>query len=244
MKKIKYVEKKYFENEGKRSIYGMDILLDIGCGIMPQQEYHPKVHICAEPFTQYVEVLQKKITKDVMQDRKWIILQNDFNQILDTIPDNSVDTIMMIDVIEHIEKEEVKKQLTKMLKKVRQQCVIVTPLGFMPQEHETSVDAWGLNGAEQQVHLSGWEPEDFEGADWEFVICKEYHLTNNMDEKLDQAYGRLYAIYTNPEFIQRGFIKKLKIYLLASLYSYKFIKYLYSYKLIRNLYSKFKKIVK
>jgi cyclopropane fatty-acyl-phospholipid synthase-like methyltransferase len=147
MKNIKYVEKKDFNKEGKCRVHDMDVLLDIGCGIMPQKEnYHPKVHICAEPFTQYVEVLQKKIAKDYMQDRKWIILQNDFNQVLDTIPDNSVDTIMMIDVIEHIEKEEVKKYLTKMLKKVRQQCVILTPLGFMPQEHETSVDAWGLNG--------------------------------------------------------------------------------------------------
>lgn len=235
MKNIKYVEKKDFNKEGEYKVHDMDVLLDIGCGIMPQKEYKPKVHICAEPFTQYVEVLQKKIAKDYMQDRKWIILQNDFNQVLDAIPDNSVDTIMMIDVIEHIEKEEVKKYLTKMLKKVRQQCVILTPLGFMPQEHETSVDAWGLNGAEQQVHLSGWEPDDFEDDDWEFVVCKEYHFVNNMNEKLDQVYGNMYAIYTNPEFIQRGFIKKLKINLLSSLYSYK---------LIRDLYSKFKKVIK
>ena len=99
MKKIKYVKKRYFKKEGKHSIHGMDILPDIGCAVMPQQEYL---------------------------------------------------------------------------------------------------------------------------------------LTNNMNENLDQAYCRLYVIYTNPDFIQRVFFKKLKIYLFSSLYSYK---------LTRNLYSKFKKIV-
>ena len=46
-------------------------------------------------------------------------------------------------------------------------------------------------------------------------------------EKLDKVYGNMYAIYTNPEFIQKGFIKKLKINLLSSLYSYKLIRNLY-----------------
>jgi hypothetical protein len=38
----------------------VNVVLDIGCGIIPQNLVKPSVHICLEPFHQYIEVLQKK----------------------------------------------------------------------------------------------------------------------------------------------------------------------------------------
>lgn len=84
----------------------MDTLMDIGCGIMPQLKFYPKVHICVEPFEEYMNVLIKKLSKDVFQDREWVFIQKDISNVLETIPDRSIDTICMIDVIEHIEKKK------------------------------------------------------------------------------------------------------------------------------------------
>ncbi len=36
------------------------IVLDIGCGIRPQEFFKPEVHICCEPCDEYVRVLQNK----------------------------------------------------------------------------------------------------------------------------------------------------------------------------------------
>ena len=49
-----------------------EVVLDIGCGIMPQQYVRPRVHICCEPFIQYVEHLQKKVATEY--DRSYVIV--------------------------------------------------------------------------------------------------------------------------------------------------------------------------
>ena len=43
----------------KQKIKPSAIVLDIGCGIRPQKFQKPLIHICCEPFGQYVEELQK-----------------------------------------------------------------------------------------------------------------------------------------------------------------------------------------
>lgn len=231
MEKIIYVEKVDFHNSCKKEVMNMNSLMDIGCGIMPQLQFYPKVHICVEPFKEYMEVLMKKLEKDIYQDREWVFIQKGFSNVLGIIPDKSIDTICMIDVIEHIEKEEVLHSLEKMIKKVRKQVIIVTPLGFMPQEHEGNLDAWGLNGAEQQKHVSGWEPKDFKDENWKFVICERYHTHDNLGQPLDKTYGILFAIYTNPQYNRKNSYQKGLTYFKARLYrseiaknSYRFIK--------------------
>lgn len=170
-----------------------DVLLDIGCGIMPQRFTTPLVHVCVEPFPQYVEKLQEKIAGET--DRSYVVINATWAEALKILPEKSVDTVIMIDVIEHIEKAEAKKLLKETEKLARHQIVIFTPLGFLPQSHPDGKDAWGLDGAAWQEHKSGWEPDDF-GEGWDVYAAKEFHMLDNLGRGHDTPFGALWAIKT------------------------------------------------
>ncbi len=99
----------------------------------------------------------------------------------------------MIDVVEHLEKEEGLRLLCLTERIARRQIVLFTPLGFMPQEHLDGKDAWGLEGGRWQEHKSGWLPEDF-GESWDIYASEEYHLHDNMGMPLEKPFGVFWAI--------------------------------------------------
>jgi hypothetical protein len=119
-----------------------------------------------------------------------------WHEAVNFFPEKSVDTVFLVDVIEHLEKEEGRNLLALTEKIARKQVVVFTPLGFMPQHHEDGKDAWGLNGADWQEHKSGWLPEDF-SEDWQFFIAKEFHLIDNLLQPLEKPYGAFWAIKTH-----------------------------------------------
>ncbi|MFD2442722.1 methyltransferase domain-containing protein [Bacillus sp. CGMCC 1.16607] len=188
------IENIYTANLVSSKIQGADIVLDIGCGIRPQQFIVPKVHICCDPFHEYIEHLQTKVKKN-QGKTSFIFIKATFDQILNLLPPKSIDTIFLLDVIEHIEKEEVKELLKMAQDLAKKQIIIFTPFGFMPQEHKNGKDAWGMNGGKWQAHKSGWTIEDFDDS-WEIIIDKERHLVNNKGEKFVKPYSALWGIKT------------------------------------------------
>ena len=88
-----------------------EVVLDIGCGIMPQKFVRPKVHICCEPFGQYVEHLQRKVAGEY--DRNYVIVNALWSDAVRMFPPKSVDTVFLVDVIEHLEKGEALDLLKK-----------------------------------------------------------------------------------------------------------------------------------
>jgi hypothetical protein len=170
------------------------VLLDIGCGINPQEYVRPLVHICCDPFQQYLERLQQRTTYE--RDRVYVLLRATWSEVVHLFPPKSVDTIFLVDVIEHLEKDEGMKLLAVTEQIARQQVVIFTPLGFMPQHHPNGKDAWGLDGAEWQEHRSGWLPEDF-GASWDILGSPDFHQTDNLGRKLERPFGAFWAIKTH-----------------------------------------------
>lgn len=172
-------------------IHKVDVVLDIGCGIMPQRYVRPLVHICCEPFAQYVEHLETK-TKDEL-DRQYIIIKAGWGEAVEKIPPGSVDSIFLIDVVEHLEKEKGLRFLELTKKIARKQIVLFTPLGFMPQEHPDGKDAWGLEGGTWQEHKSGWVPDDFDES-WDIYACEDFHTHNNMGLPLEKPFGAFWAI--------------------------------------------------
>jgi len=100
----------------------------------------------------------------------------------------------MIDLIEHLEKKEGFELLKEAQRVARVQIIVMTPLGFFPQEYNVGdKDGWGLAGAEFQQHKSGWQPEDF-GEGWDFHICEKFHLKSACHLPIDKDYGMFYAI--------------------------------------------------
>ncbi|WP_250674771.1 hypothetical protein LZ906_004340 [Paraclostridium ghonii] len=54
-----------------------------------------------------------------------------FQDIVKNFPYNSVDSILILDVIQHLEKEEALDLLSKTLNIASEQVFVFTPLGFL-----------------------------------------------------------------------------------------------------------------
>ena len=172
----------------------IDVLLDIGCGIMPQDMVRPLVHICCEPYGEYLQRLREKTAGSF--DRTYILVQATWEEAVRIFPEKSVDTVVLADVIEHMEKEEGARLLRTTERIARRQVAVFTPLGFLPQ-HCDGKDAWGLDGASWQEHRSGWLPEDF-GEGWEILASREFHAINHMGKPISPPHGAFWAIRTHP----------------------------------------------
>lgn len=174
----------------------VDLLLDIGCGIRPQQMVRPMTHICCEPCPQYVGHLQAAVAASF--DRSYLVVNAGWREAVQLFPAGSVDTVFLVDVIEHLDKEEARELLQATVRLARRQIAVFTPLGFMPQSHGDGKDAWGLDGGAWQEHKSGWYPEDF-GDAWDIFLADPFHLADNMGKPLDEPFGAFWAIMTRPE---------------------------------------------
>lgn len=163
----------------------VDMVLDIGCGVRPQKVVKALLHICVEPFEQYIGELQKRLEEE--KRKNFLIMKGDWAQAVKIFPERSVDSVVLLDVIEHLEKEEGRRLLAQTEKIARQQIIIFTPLGFLPQHHPDGKDAWGMDGGIWQEHRSGWEPEDFDDS-YEIYACKKFGRREGID------YGVLWAI--------------------------------------------------
>jgi hypothetical protein len=180
-------------NEAAReAIFETDAVLDIGCGIRPMTFFRPRVHICVEPHQEYVQIL-KQIAA---HQPHLVILHTDANNIVRILADQSVDSIFLIDVIEHLSKDEGLEILNQCCRIARRQIGVFTPLGFVAQEFEDEEqDAWGLSGTDLQRHRSGWTPDDF-GEGWAFLCCDIYHTTDPKGRKRAKPAGAFWALHT------------------------------------------------
>jgi hypothetical protein len=146
------------------SIVQGGVLVDVGPGIRPQQIISADRHICIEPHWEYADYLDAN-GYEVIRDTGL----SGLNRV------NHVDSIVALDVIEHMEKQEGVEFLRKAVEKAKQ-VIVFTPFGFLPQEETGSSDAWGMNGQKWQRHRSGWLPSEFEG--WRVFVDKHFHLNS------------------------------------------------------------------
>jgi hypothetical protein len=174
----------------KNCIKATEVVLDVGCGIVPMNYFRPKMHLMVEPWKEYADILQYRHSSD----KSIIIIRNGALEALSQLANNSVDSIFLLDVIEHLEKSIGQQVIIECERVAREQIVIFTPLGFMPQHIESNeADGWGLNGGSVQEHRSGWEPEDF-GSEWTFYICESFHSVDFRCGRLDEPFGAFFAL--------------------------------------------------
>lgn len=174
----------------ERSVRETEVVLDIGCGIRPMNYFRPKLHLLVEPWPEYADILSYRYAGD----KSVMVLRTGALEALRTFGDNSVDSIFLLDVIEHIKKSIGLMVIEECERVAREQVVLFTPLGFMPQHVEMGrKDGWGLSGNAVQQHLSGWEPEDF-GPAWSFHICEKFHVRDFAGSALPDPYGAFFAI--------------------------------------------------
>ncbi|AFW95211.1 methyltransferase type 11 [Anabaena sp. 90] len=174
----------------EKAIQQVDVVLDVGPGIAPMNYFRPKFHILLEPFDEYVQILNHRFAND----GSIFVISGTAQELMSSFAANSVDTVFLLDVIEHLHKEDGVNILSHAERVARKQIIVFTPLGFMPQTvHEGEKDGWGLGGASVQEHLSGWTPEDF-GSGWDLHICETFHKFDFRNQLLNKEYGAFFAI--------------------------------------------------
>ena len=175
--------------EVTKHIKQTNVVLDIGCGIKPQEFIKAKIHICCEPHAEYIEYIQ---SQNLNHERIYVIINSTWD-IIKNFPSKSIDTIIFMDVIEHLHKKEGYKLIKHAERVARVQVILFTPIGYLPQSHPNGKDAWGLNGGQWQEHKSGWYPNDF-NEKWDIYMCEKFHFVNNLGEKFDKPFGAFWAL--------------------------------------------------
>jgi len=165
------------------------VVLDLGCGIRPQDFFNPAVHICCEPYSEYLEQLRLRF-----RGRSSVLIPLTAQAAVQWMPDKSVDSIFLLDFIEHLEKSEGEAVLRECERIARCEIVLFTPLGFMPQQYDGSeLDAWGMHGTSWQTHRSGWLPDEL-GATWRTFASENYHTLVDRKTGGEQTYGAFWGI--------------------------------------------------
>ena len=148
--------------EAGSSIQHSDFVLDVGAGIRPQQLINAVRHICVEPHKEYA---------DYLRSEGYDVFESTALDALSKI--DELDTVVMLDVIEHMVKQD-GEEVIQLCQEKAKQIVIFTPLGFCKQEYQDGdKDAWGMNGTEWQTHRSGWMPKEFKG--WTVHVDPTFH---------------------------------------------------------------------
>lgn len=191
---IVWLDRNNLDNAVAEKIMPCNVAIDIGTGIRPHDYVKSAFYICCEPYDEYAKILKGIV--DEKYDKIYLIEQKTWAEALESYEDKSVDSVFLIDVIEHLKKAEGLELLRRTERLARKQIIIFTPLGFVEQHTlEGGKDAWGLDGTAWQEHKSGWMPEDFD-SNWEIYACKDYHEFNNIGERLATPFGAFWAIKT------------------------------------------------
>jgi len=172
----------------RRALLPGGVVLDIGCGIQPQTLVPAELHVACEPFPEYAARLRDRVGPG------FVVLQLGWDDALRAFPPRSVDTVALLDVVEHLDKEDGRRLLRQTEGLARRQIVVFTPLGFLPQEATAGPDAWGLGGGSTvQVHRSGWSPEDFDPS-WDILAAEAFHTRDHQGRPLPRPFGAFFAI--------------------------------------------------
>jgi hypothetical protein len=178
-------------------------VLDIGCGIHPQEILLPECeHHLIEPHLPYLEEGMQR------RRRPGQAICGDWAYGISKFEEKSVDTIFLVDVIEHLEKDEAAELLRKTVPIARRQVLIFTPYGFMEQPMVEGEDLWGMDtgGNAYQVHRSGWYPQDFEEYSGKYnetrvFICPDYHQFRDRRPPLPNGvFAAMWVIIDNEQY--------------------------------------------
>lgn len=136
-------------------------ILDLGCGpcnIERRKAFHGVDFTCVDVYKPYLDICNKRGLKTVHAD-----LRN----IEKYFSPKSADIIWLLDVIEHLKKNEALRLFDVVGKIARKQIIIFTPRGEFPQDE--------YDGNQYQRHKSSWIEKDLEKLGYTCHLLKNYH---------------------------------------------------------------------
>ena len=171
--------------------------LDLGCGGTDTQlsrfkrikKIFPNLYsVGVDIFDEYIE----KSNKNKVHSKyiKADILEIDF-------PNDSFDCILLMDVVEHLEKDDFIKLIPK-LEKWSKKVIILTPNGFTDNDMH--------DGNEHQIHKSGWKVQELENLGFKCsgVAGFKFLRTKGCVPKIKPSFlGNMICDLTEP-FVQNN----------------------------------------
>jgi len=125
-------------------------VLDVACGLSLKSQYiDAEIRLGVDIYRPYLEKIET--------DKTYVVVNADAMQLSSLFLPKSFDLVLLLDILEHLEKED-SLQLLDMAENIASKAVILeTPKGFVPQ----NIDIWGHGGHSYQTHRCGWEPHEF-----------------------------------------------------------------------------------
>lgn len=187
-----------------RELSGCKTVLDIGCGPDSpiQRCSNVKYSVGVEPYLPYLNKSKNKKIHNKYLNKKIEDL---------SFPNKTFDAIILIDVIEHMDKKSGEILLNKMGRWAKKKIIITTPNGYF------SMGA--VDGNSYQAHLSGWSVEDFAKFDFRcrgLTGAKFMYASENQVEEFSEGSFSFVNMRYKPKslsFIINAFLQIIVYYL-------------------------------
>ncbi len=137
-----------------RELMDCDSVLDLGCG-----RHSMAAAVSRSTRTVGVEFFKPHFDEAVRSGRHTEYLNADITKV--DFPDRSFDAVVLLDVLEHLPKEEGTRLLEKMQRWARRKVVVFTPNGFLEQDE--------FDENPLMAHQSGWETREMKALG--FRVC-------------------------------------------------------------------------
>lgn len=165
-----------------RALEGLETVtvLDVGCGIRPQQIVPAERSVGVDIHQPYLDTLHGDY------------ICSDWRPALRSFKRDAFDLVIALDFIEHLYRRD-GHQFLSAAKRVGKAVAIFTPLGPFPQPYvRGEPDGWGMDGGYWQAHRSAWTPEDFDG--WEIEVCEGFHIHDAAKRLLPEPIDAFWAV--------------------------------------------------
>lgn len=170
----------------KRELKNCESVLDLGCGPNSLIQYcHVPYSVGVDAYKPYLEESKKR------KIHSKHILGN-INKV--KFPPASFDAVILLGVLEHLDKKNGSALISKMEKIAKKKVVISCPNGFLPQS-DTDKNPY-------QVHKSGWDADEMKKFGFRVYGMTGLKMLRreNISESLDDSDALLSTIRFKPRF--------------------------------------------
>lgn len=140
-------------------------VLDIGCGLALKSQFiSADIRVGLDIWRPYLEKIDATVP--------YVTIHADAIRIDSLFLPRSFDLVLLLDIVEHMDKPQAFELMDKAEAVARRAVVIETPKGFLPQD----IDILGLGGDHYQTHRSGFETEELAARGYD-VLERPYTLS-------------------------------------------------------------------
>jgi SAM-dependent methyltransferase len=140
-------------------------VLDVGCGLALKSQFiAADIRVGVDIWRPYLEKIDAPVP--------YVTVNADAMRIDELFLPRSFDLVLVLDLIEHLEKPQALELIRKAEAIARRAVVLETPKGFLAQD----IDILGMGGDHFQTHRCGFESEELAALGYS-VIERDYRLS-------------------------------------------------------------------